>query len=645
MSTESEEWQQLLRDFLTESTEILETLSLDILSLESSPQDLEILHKLFRNIHTIKGSAGFLGFRHLSEFGHKLEDLLNKLRHQELLPDSAVIDVLLIACDHLKEMVGLIRDRQIDLVDVLACSEKMDALLASSLPSDQVSLENKMTPSSVSPSFLTSGESVLSSKTEEQNPPSEKIGEILIRQKAIRPEELEEALAFQEQIPKLGEILIQKNYVTPFQLEEALDRQNKKNLLKDTTIRVEVTRLDALMNLVGELVLCRNQFYELAKNPAFTALSEPLSGNFLETIHRLAYNTGELQRAVMKTRMLPIARMFSRFPRLIRDLEQKTGKEVRLEIKGEETELDKTILEEMTDPLMHMVRNAVDHGIERPLEREASGKNKTGTLRLSAFHEGNQILIEVEDDGKGIDREGILRNALEKKLITAAEAKRMTDKEIWDLIFLPGFSTSTTVSDLSGRGVGMDVVKNSVSRLKGIIEISTRKNQGTLFRIKLPLTLAIIPVLLIGAANQMYALPLGNVVESLRILKEEICFAEGQKVIEFRGHMLPLVSFREIYGMEKPEESYGGEFSGEEKIPWVYLVVIGLGEKQKAVVVDALYEQEEVVMKSLTRFLADVPGFSGGAVRGDGKVILIADIEYLITEQGGKSGANTFQAL
>ena len=632
MSTESEEWQQLLRDFLTESREILETLSFDILTLESSPGDAEILHKLFRNIHTIKGSAGFLGFKNLSKFGHKLEDLLGKLRRQELFADSSVIDLLLIACDQLKDMVALIREKQQDVLDVGALSHKIDLLLTLPQSLDQKALENKPVPSPLS------SEAPL--KGEEQKNDSAKLGEILIRQKAIRPEELEEALTFQEQIPKLGEILVQKNYVTPYQLEEALVRQNKNKLQKDATIRVDVERLDALMNLVGELVLCRNQFYELAKSPAYVQLPESAAVHFSETIHRLAYNTGELQRAVMKTRMLPIARLFSRVPRLIRDLEQKTGKQVRLEIKGEETELDKTILEEMADPLMHMVRNAVDHGLETQKERGACGKDKTGTIRLNAFHEGSQILIEVEDDGRGIDREAVLQKALEKKLIPEDQAKRMTDQEILDLIFYPGLTTLNAVSDLSGRGVGLDVVKTSVSRLKGIIEVQTRKNQGALFRIKLPLTLAIIPVLLIGAADQIYALPLGNVVESLRILKEEICFAKGQKVIEFRGHVLPLQSFREIYGLPGEEEA-----EAEDKTPWIYLVVIGLGEKQKAIRVDALYEQEEVVIKSLTRFLSDVPGFAGGAVRGDGKVILIADIEFLITEQGGKSGANTFQSL
>lgn len=642
MSTESEEWQQLLRDFLTESTEILETFSFDILSLESSPQDPEILNKLFRNIHTIKGSANFLGFRNLAEFGHKLEDLLNKLRHQELFADSAVIDILLIACDHLKDMVFLVRDRQKDTVDVSAVTKKMEFLLAFPKFPDKGDSENNRGASSGS-AFPTEAEADFSAEGQEKK--SSKLGEILVRQKAIKPEQLSEALAFQEQVPRLGEILVQKNYVTPHQLEEALERQNRK-IQKDSNIRVDVARLDDLMNLVGELVLCRNQFYALAKSPALVNASDSVAVRLSEIIHRLAFNTGELQRAVMKTRMLPIARMFSGFPRLIRDLEHETGKQVRLEIKGEETELDKTILEEMTAPLMHMVRNALDHGIETPSEREALGKEKTGTVRLSAFHEGGQILIIVEDDGRGIRPEKILEQAIEKKLIPADQARRMNEKEILNLIFLPGLSTSSGVSALSGRGVGMDVVKISVSRLKGIIEVETRKDQGTLFRIKLPLTLAIIPVLLIGASDQMYALPLGNVVESLRISKEKICFAEGQKVIEFRGHVLPLVSFRERYGLPEQEATSGAEVSGEEKSTWIYIVVIALGEKQKAVRVDALYEQEEVVIKSLTRFLSDVPGFSGGAVRGDGRVILIADIEYLITtEQGGRSGTNTFHAL
>ena len=650
----SDEWADILKDFLVESSEILESLSLDILALENNPKDLDLLNKLFRGVHTIKGSAGFLGLVNLAKFAHKFEDLLNKLRKFELEVDSSVIDVLLISSDLLKEIIALIKEKNDDNLDTAPCLAKIEALLsktpsppvAAAVPppvpipkeepkavQEELAKEFKEAESQAKPESIPPPPSAPAPLPEKKEEPPKKLGEILVEEKIIRPEDLEEALKAQEQTPKLGEVLVDKALATQEQVEEALKKQKKKEPLAEQTIRVDVMRLDNLMNLVGELVLCRNRFYELYKSIQEYDLPDALNSSIGETINQIAFNTSELQTSVMKTRMLPISRVFSKFQRLIRELEKQTGKEVELEIKGEETELDKTIIEEIGDPLIHLIRNGLDHGIEFPEERIAKGKPAKGHLLLSASHQGSQIVIEIQDDGRGMNVERILEKGIKNGLLDAEKAKKMSKREILDLIFLPGFSTAEKITDVSGRGVGMDVVKNKVTQLKGMIEIDTEKDKGSNIKLKLPLTLAIIQVLIISAGKHLFAIPLTNVVENLRIRKEEIYLVDGREVIEFRGRIIPLVYLKKAYHLEKEGEALPPkEEEGADESRWSYIVIVGLGEKQKGIVVDSFVEQEEIVIKSLTKFLSDVKGFAGCTIRGDGRVSLIVDIEHLINE-------------
>ncbi len=372
------------------------------------------------------------------------------------------------------------------------------------------------------------------------------------------------------------------------------------------------------MNLVGELVLGRNRLLRITQQLAAKYEGDELVEALAETMDQVDFITTDLQMAVMKTRMVPIARVFNRFPRVVRDLARELKKEVKLIIEGEDTELDRSIVEEIGDPLVHLVRNAIDHGIEPPEEREFLGKPRQGTLRLAAYHEGNHIVILVEDDGRGIDIEKVKKKALERGLVTENELAKMSEKDILNLIFLPGFSTAEKVTDVSGRGVGMDVVKTNIEKLNGTIEINTQKGKGTQIVIKIPLTLAIIQSLLVQVGEEIYAIPLVSVVEAVKINTDEIQHVEGQEIIILRDSVLPLVELSRVFDIptERREKS-------------IYVVVLSIGERRFGLIVDRLIGQEEIVIKSLGNYLSSVPGISGATIMGDGRVTLIIDVASL----------------
>jgi two-component system chemotaxis sensor kinase CheA len=386
----------------------------------------------------------------------------------------------------------------------------------------------------------------------------------------------------------------------------------------EQTIRVDVSRLDSLMNLVGELVLSRNRITQLA-----VELEKKFEGEFLteqlsETTSQIGLITTELQLAVMKTRMVPIGKVFNKFPRMVRDLCRDLNKEIDLIISGEDTELDKSVVEEIGDPLIHMIRNAVDHGVESPEERVKKGKPKKGTVWLNAYHEGNHIVIEIKDDGKGIDPEKIKKKALEKEIITPDEAKNLNKEEVLGLIFRPGFSTAEKVTGVSGRGVGMDVVKTNIEKLNGIITIESEINQGSTFKLKLPLTLAIIQALLVEVSGEVFAIPLVSVIETVKINEDEIHNFEGREVLKLRDSVLSLIRLDEVFQLE-------GSFSQD-----MYVVVVALAEKRIGLIVDRLVGQEEIVIKSLGEYLGGNVGIAGATIMGDGKVRLIVDVSGIM---------------
>ncbi len=393
---------------------------------------------------------------------------------------------------------------------------------------------------------------------------------------------------------------------------------------EDQTVRVETRRLDHVMNLVGELVLGRNRLMKLGFGLEEQHETNPLVRELGLTLAQLNLVTSDLQLAVMKTRMVPIRKVFSRFPRLVRDLSNKLGKQVRLELMGEETEVDKSVADELSDPLIHLVRNSLDHGLETIEERQGAGKQAEGFVRLSAYQEGNSIVICIEDDGRGLQVEKIAQKALEKGLVTQADLATMNPRDMMNLIFQPGFSTAEQVSDVSGRGVGMDVVRTNISRMNGSLDLDSEPGRGSQVTIKLPLTVAIIQALMVEVECTTFAVPLASVIEAVKVKKDEIKTVNGQAVLNLRERILPLLNLAETFQIPHSPTS-------EE----CYVVVVAVGEQRFGLVVDRLRAQEEVVIKSLGEFLADVSGVAGATITGDGKVVLILDMADLVHEIRG----------
>ncbi|MBF0517924.1 MAG: chemotaxis protein CheA, partial [Nitrospirae bacterium] len=422
------------------------------------------------------------------------------------------------------------------------------------------------------------------------------------------------------EVPKVGDILAATDKVSKEEVKKALTKQapseKEKPVQLEQTIRVDVERLDNVLNLVGELVLARNRLMKVVSNLELKYTDNADVAPLAELTAFINLITTDLQLAVMKTRMQPVRKVFNKFPRMVRDLARSLKKDVELNLSGEETELDKSIIEEIGDPLVHLVRNSVDHGIEMPEVRTAAGKPRGGTVLLSAYQEGNNIVLSIEDDGKGIDVEMLKEKIVEKGLGSPEELERLSSKEILDYIFMPGFSTAKVVSDVSGRGVGMDVVKTNISKLNGTITIETEKGKGSKFLLRLPLTLAIIQALMVGVGNEVFAVPLASVVETVRIDQSNIKTIRGQETVILRNEIVPVHRLANKFFI--PPASTNGGIK-------MYLVVILIGEKKFGMMVDKLFGQEEVVIKSIEGFSNSSEGIAGATITGDGKVVLILD--------------------
>ncbi len=608
----SDEMQEILNDFLTESTEMIDALDQRFIALESDPNNADLLNEIFRAMHSMKGSAGFLGFNHLVDVTHRAESILNKMRQGEMAAVPAVINVILETVDVVKAIMADIRQTGTDNnVPTEAMATKLDDVLAGKIGAAGPAAA----PASATPEVSTPVAAPV--------PPT--LGEILVEQGAATKEQVFDALAQQhqqgEQKQPLGEILIQAKAITERVLDQALHKQEKspKTSEEDQTIRVETRRLDSVMNLVGELVLGRNRLIKLGGILEQNHESDPQVRALGETLTQLNLVTTDLQLAVMKTRMLPIKKVLAKFPRMVRDLSQKLGKQVRLETHGEETELDKSVADKIGDPLVHLVRNAIDHGIEMPTERHEHGKPSEGALRITASQEGNSIVIRIQDDGKGIPLDKVKAKALSKGLISEAELAAMEPREVVNLIFLPGFSTAEKVTDVSGRGVGMDVVRTNIRKMNGTVEIESEQGKGSLITIKLPLTIAIIQALMVEVERATFAIPLSSVIEAVRITKSDIKTINGREVLHLRDRVLPLLRLAQEF--EIPVDPKRDHFN---------VVVTALGDRRIGVVVDELRSQEEVVIKSIWEYLESIKGISGATITGDGKVVLILDISELV---------------
>ncbi len=613
---EDDQMKEIIQDFILESSELIEKLDQDLVILEDSPEDFELLNQIFRSAHTIKGTSSFLGFTNMTELTHAMESVLNKLRNAKLKISPEIMDVLLESLDFVKLLLEQIKsgiEADIDLSEIRGKLQKIEQ--GGTATTDQEKPAQKT---------VTETKSIAKAKKGEQTAkaavaPSERASTGTQTKPAGSPLKSEsEKTEPQPETPPPP---------TAQSTQQKMKEQVKSVLGAEQTIRVEVERLDNLMNLVRKLVLERNRLVQLNKGFVDGWESGPIVQNLMGATSRIDTLTTELQLAVMKTRMLPIEKVFSRVPRMVRDLAREGGKRVRLEITGEETELDKSVIEEIGDPLVHLIRNAVDHGIETPQERGKAGKDPEGLLELKAYQEGKNIVVEVGDDGRGMDPEEIKARAIAKGIVSEADAQRLSQSEILNFIFAPGFSIAKVVTNVSDRGVGMDVIKTNIEKLNGIIELQSEPEKGSRIRIKLPLTLAIIPSLLVGASSETYAIPLVSVLETVRVFAHEIKTINGKEVILLRDSVLPLTRLDNLFGLPS-SNGVGKGFS---------VVVVGVAEKRLGLIVDHLLGQEEVVLKSMGDFLSHIEGIAGATIMGDGRVTLILDIDGIMDLASAKA--------
>ena len=631
----NDEMKEILNDFLAEGSEMLEALDQHFVQLESDPNNADLLNEIFRAMHSMKGSAGFLGFTNLVEVAHQGESLLNKLRQGEMEVSPFVIDIILEAVDAVKLLQEDIRDTGEDThVDTSLIVNKLTLAIDSApviggggtATSSKVDPEASVVASAPVEGKAQSAEAGSASETPSSDVPVEEPASVS-EPPAPDVDSSSENPSAEAQVD-LSAMLGKMKDAASRTIQAAKPAPSKSSSGKeeDHTVRVETRRLDHVMNLVGELVLGRNRLMKLGFGLEEQFENDPHVRELGLTLAQLNLVTSDLQLAVMKTRMVPIRKVFAKFPRLVRDVSNKLGKQVRLELLGEDTEVDKSVADELGDPLVHLVRNSMDHGLEVASERQTNGKSPEGYVRLAASQEGNSIVIRIEDDGRGLQVEKIKKKALEKGLVTEADLASMGPREMMNLIFLPGFSTADQVSDLSGRGVGMDVVRTNISRMNGSIELDSEPGIGSCVTIKLPLTVAIIQALMVEVECCTFAIPLASVIEAVKVTKEEIKTINGQAVLNLRERILPLLHLSEKFQIPVNTET-------EE----CYVVVIAIGERRFGVVVDRLRAQEEVVIKSLGEFLSDVTGVAGATITGDGKVVLILDMADLVQEVRGTS--------
>ncbi len=645
---------EIFESFVVETNETLEKLDLDLVKLETTPEDTDLLNEIFRSFHTIKGTSGFLGLVKMQSLTHRLEDILNKLRKGEVKLNSTIMDGILSGYDSLGDLLKVVEENKNEDFDTDKEIKELEVILEK-INSNNFEDDKNNTKQKAKKKVVEKVESV----KDLHNLTDEELERIFIENnKALKAENssklsitTDEIITFEdrsdiektisdkpikvkfksnkkeskkENTKKQKEELVENKDKIKNTPQVAKPTEEKKlNNTADQTIRVDVERLDELLNLVSELVLGRNRLSQLNSDVSIEYEGTEISRNLGDTARQIDLLTTELQLAVMRTRMIKIEKVFNRFPRLVRDLSKETGKEISLIIKGEKTELDKTLIEEINDPLVHIIRNSVDHGIESPEVRKKLGKPEKGKITLSAEHEGNHIIILVEDDGKGINPDVIVDKAISKGIITKEKANELSKQEIFNLIFAPGFSTAEKVTNVSGRGVGMDVVKTNVSRLRGIIDIESEVDKGTKMFIKLPLTLAIIQGLLVEIIGETIVIPLNSVVEVVKINKKEIYSVNKTPCIKLRERVLPLINIDKLL-------YHSDTLQNESQFQFV--VVIGLAEKRYGIKVDGLIGQKEIVIKSLGKYLGNIEGIAGSTIMGDGKVVMIVDIAELINK-------------
>lgn len=619
------EMKEIFESFLIETKELLEQLDLDLVELEKNPEDLDLLNKIFRAFHTVKGTSGFLGLEKLMSLTHHAEDLLNKLRKGEFKLNIYLMDGILKAYDSMKELLTVIETNLNEDYDTEGVVRVLMYLLENphiELPDGEAEEVPAAAATEAEPQKKPAKEKKprknKKSSAEEAVPaPVQVVDEIpdlqheeIFEKEVLGSDEPEEE---KEAAPVMAS-------KSPLPVKDKPAQTAAENKVVENVIRVDVKRLDDLLNIVSELVLGRNRLSQVYSEASMQYEGTKLVRDLSEVSRQIDLMTTELQLAVMKTRMIKIGKVFNKFPRLVRDLAREGGKLVRLEIVGEDTELDKTLIEEINDPLVHLVRNAFDHGVELPEKRRAKGKPDEGIITLTAEHEGNNIMIIVQDDGNGIDVEYIRKKGVEKGFMSAERAKELTKQEVYNFLFMPGFSTAEKLTNISGRGVGLDVVKTNVTKLRGVINIDSEPGVGTKFIIKLPLTLAIIQGLLVQVGSEIVVVPLNSVLEVVRLHNDQVYTVKGKEVIKLREAVLPLFDVGDILYKAKVES----------ESDWQYIVVVAMAERKFGIKVNSLIGQKEVVIKSLGSYLGNVKGIAGSTIMGDGRVVMILDLAEIL---------------
>lgn len=667
---------QYLEVFIDESKEHLQSLNENLLELEKSPHDLTIVNNIFRAAHTLKGMAASMGYSDLANLTHIMENVLDGIRNEKINVSTHILDVIFQAVDDLEVMVESIEDGQDGTHDVTIVIQKLEAI-EKGVSIDVLEAEQEIAATLATTQKLNQQYNQYELELLEQSHKQgfeayelkitlrsdcalkavrvymifevlENVGEVikttptveLLQEEQfdnqflvtiITKEPIEE---IQEQIENISEIEAVETLFVNDQLSEESETINKettrtegtntskdykeehdqnkpKQKDKNKTIRVNIERLDTLMNLFEELIIDRGRLEQISKDIQNNELAE--------TVERMTRVSGDLQNIILNMRMVPIETVFNRFPRMVRKLSRELGKEIDLEILGADTELDRTVIDEIGDPIVHLLRNAIDHGIENPSDREINGKSKVGRVVLQAYHSGNHVFIDIEDDGAGINRSKIINKAIEKGIISQSEGANLSDTDAFALIMEPGFSTAEVISDVSGRGVGLDVVKSTINSIGGSISIESAIGKGTRFSIQLPLTLSIISAMLVEVGHEKYAIPLSSIMETAIIKKTDILTAHNQHVVDLRGKLVPLVYLTSIFNIETDRQD---EFYS--------IVYVRKGEKMTALVVDSFIGQQEIVLKSLGNYLTDVFAISGATILGDGSVALIIDSNALI---------------
>ncbi len=671
---------QYLDIFLDESREHLQTCNEKLLELEKNPTDLQLVNDIFRAAHTLKGMSATMGYADMAQLTHHLENMFDAIRNEQMIVTPESMDTMFEALDHLEAMVQSIAEGGDGKRDVTEISKKLDVTGSHAEAASSVETADASAPAANDLDYNEFERTVLDEAREQgfkcyeltvtlseacllkavrvymiferlneagevvktvpnaellesedfesefsisylSKQPMDEVKKIVMAISEVENVEISEGSAFEEAAPA------EKLEAKPEQKKEEVSVPAAKASANDApkangnngaaaggtkTIRVNIDRLDSLMNLFEELVIDRGRLEQIAK--------ELENNELTDTVERMTRISGDLQSIILNMRMVPVETVFNRFPRMIRQLTKELNKKIELIIEGADTELDRTVIDEIGDPLLHLLRNSLDHGIESPEERVKKGKPEKGTVLLKAYHSGNHVFIEVEDDGGGINRKKVLEKALERGVITEREAETIEDHQIDSLIFAAGFSTADEISDISGRGVGLDVVKNKLESLGGSVSINSTEGQGSLFSIQLPLTLSIISVLLVKLEEETFAIPISSIIETAVIKKSDILQTHDREVIDFRGFIVPVVYLKKQFHVPNASEL-------EEEL---HIIVVRKGDKLTAFVVDSFIGQQEVVLKSLGDYLPNVFAISGATILGDGQVALIVDCNALI---------------